>query len=180
MGGRAAVGRAASSLGGFATAVGSRGLDAGLDVLGLGELRGRPATEVVARIAEHLATGVEGLQGDLLRIALQDTLLEAAALEGETGYENLSDALQSFLDREGVEGLVESFLTHYIFDRIWAYVQAHVERRSAGQRIRPRSRPRSRTDAGAMSGPSSTISSRRAASAGRTGLAREANRSGKR
>ena len=128
--GRAAVGRAASGLGGFAAAVGSRGLDAGLASLGLDQLRGRPASEVVARIAEHLSEGVEGLQGELLRTALQETLFEAAALEGESGYQNLGDALQVFLDREGVEGLVESFLTNFVFDRILAYVQSHIERRS--------------------------------------------------
>jgi len=114
--GRAAVGRAVSGLGGFGAAVRGGSLDAGLDVLGLAELRGRPAAEVIARISEHLAEGAEGLQAELLRTALQDTILEAAAIEGESGYQNLGEALQNFLNREGVDGLVESFLTHYVFD----------------------------------------------------------------
>jgi hypothetical protein len=108
------------------------GLDAGLEVLGLVELRGRPAAEVIARISEHLAEGAEGLQADLLRTALQDTILEAAAIEGESGYQNLGDALEAFLNREGVDGFVASFLTHFVFDRVWAYIQSHVERRSEG------------------------------------------------
>jgi hypothetical protein len=105
-------------------------LNAGLRALGLDELRDRPPAEVIARISEHLADGVEGLQGELLRAALQEAILEAAAIEGESGYLNLSDAFQGFLAREGIEGLVQSFLTHYVFDRVWAYVESHVERRS--------------------------------------------------
>lgn len=131
-GGRASVGRAASGLGGFGQAVRDRGLDAGLEYLGLGELRGRPAAEVVARISEHLCDGVDGLQGELMMKALQDTILEAAAVEGEAGYQNLGEALQSFLNREGIDGFVGAFLTNYVFDRVWAYIQSHVERRSDG------------------------------------------------
>ena len=132
-GGRAAVGRAASKLGGFATAVRDGGLDAGLRSLGLDELRGRPAAEVISRIAEHLAEDTSGLQGDLLSAALRDAILEAAALEADRGYQNLSDALQAYLARDGIEGLVESFLTHYVFDRVWSSVESHVERKSGGQ-----------------------------------------------
>jgi len=130
VGGRASVGRAVSQLGCFAAAVRDGGLDAGLRLLGLDELRNRPAAEVIARISEHLADGVEGLQEELLRTALQEAILETAAIEGESGYHNLSGALQSFLSREGVEGLIESFLTHYVLDRVWAFIQNHVERRS--------------------------------------------------
>lgn len=132
-GGRATVGRAASGLGGFAAAVRDGGLDAGLRTLGLDELRGRPAAEVIARIAEHLAEDTAGLQGELLAVALRDTILEAAALEGDRGYQNLSDSLQAYLNREGIEGLVESFLTHYVFDRVWSCIESHVERKSDGR-----------------------------------------------
>jgi hypothetical protein len=131
-GGRAAVGRAASGLGGFAAAVRDRGLDEGLRTLGLDELRGRPAAEVIARIAEHLAEDTPGLQGELLSAALRDAILEAAALEGDRGYQNLSDSLQAYLNREGVDGLVESYLTHYVFDRVWSCIQSHVDRKSDG------------------------------------------------
>lgn len=129
-GGRAAVGRAASGLGGFAAAVRDQGLDAGLRTLGLGELRDRPAAEVIARIAEHLAADTPGLQGELLSVALRDSILDVAALEGDRSYQNLSDSLQAYLNKEGIEGLVESFLTHYVFDRVWSCIQSHVERRS--------------------------------------------------
>ena len=126
-GGRASVGRAVSGLGGFGAALRDRGLDGALDTLGLAELRGRPATEVIARIAEHLADGVPGPEGEILTNALRDAILEAAALEGDRNYDNLAASLQSYLDRVGVEGLLESFLTHIVFDRIWFFLQNHVE-----------------------------------------------------
>lgn len=61
VGGRASVGRAVSGLGAFGTALRDRGLDAALDGLGLADLHGRPAAEVIARIAEHLTDGLPGV-----------------------------------------------------------------------------------------------------------------------
>ena len=56
-----------------------------------------------------------------------------AALEGDRSYENLEASLQSFLAREGIEGLVETFLTRYVFDRVWTLVEQHVELRTASE-----------------------------------------------
>jgi len=129
-GGRASVGRAASGLGSFGAAVSDRGLDGALARLGLDELRGRSAVEVVARIAAHLADGVGGIQGEALEAALREAILEAAAMAGDPTYEDLDSSLQEFLSRDGVEGLVESFLTHYVFDRVWSLLESHVDRRA--------------------------------------------------
>lgn len=127
---RTSVSRTISGLGGFGASVGARGLTQALRTLGLEELRGRPAPEVVARIAEHLADDAEGLQRELLTTALRDTIFEAAAIEGDLSYENLDASLQAFLDREGIEGLIRTFLTHYVFDRLWLVIENHVDRRA--------------------------------------------------
>ncbi|MEZ6097676.1 MAG: hypothetical protein R3E01_01770 [Pirellulaceae bacterium] len=126
----ASVGNTISSLAGFATALGRSDLGAALDSLGLGELRGRPAAEVVARIAEHIAGISDGLQQELLSATLRDALLDAAAIEGDRSYQNLDAALQGFLAREGVEGLVQCFLTKYVFDRVWTLIENHVTLRT--------------------------------------------------
>lgn len=91
---------------------------------------GKPAAEVIARIAEHLAAETEGLQHELLTDALRQTILEAAALQGETGYADLGAALERFLVSDGVEGLVVSFLSNYVYDRVWAIVENHVDHRA--------------------------------------------------
>src|SRR4051812_3059609 len=65
-GGRGVVGRSAARLGGFASAVQSAGLAGGLEVLGLDELKGCSAAEIISRIAEHIAEGADPLQRDLL------------------------------------------------------------------------------------------------------------------
>lgn len=127
------VGRALSGLGGFGSALASGGLGAALDALGLGELRGKPAAEVVARIAEHMAAMADGLQLELLNATLRDAILDAAALEGDRTYENLEASLQSFLARDGIEGLVECFLTRYVFDRVWTLVENHIDLRSGSE-----------------------------------------------
>jgi hypothetical protein len=114
-------------LGGFASAVQSGGLASGLNALGLDELKGRSAAEIISRIAEHIAEGADPLQFDLLFDALQNALLEAAALEAEAGYEDLAAAMVAFFADNGIEALVQSFLTNYVFDRVWMAVENHVE-----------------------------------------------------
>lgn len=126
----ASVGRVVSALGGFAAALRGGDLGAALDAIGLGELRDRPAAEVIARIAEHIAGVADGLQQELLSSTLRDAILDAAALEGDRSYQNLDTALQGFLAREGIEGLVECFLTRYVFDRVWTLVENHVDLRT--------------------------------------------------
>ncbi|MDX2201036.1 MAG: hypothetical protein SF069_18935 [Phycisphaerae bacterium] len=132
-GGRARVGRGVSGLAGFGAAVAEGGLDAGLKSLGLDELRGKTAAEVVARIAERLAETSDGLEYELLSDAFRDTLLQAAALEGDAGYSNLEAALQSFIETHGIEGLVSGFLTRYVFDRVWGLIESHVDRKADTQ-----------------------------------------------
>jgi hypothetical protein len=105
----------------------SEGLDRALEVLGVAQLQGRPAAEVVAEIAEHIAGQTEGPQRELLTDALRNALFEAAALQNDGSYENLKDALDQFLQRDGVEGLIELFLTEYVFDRVWMLVENHVD-----------------------------------------------------
>jgi len=130
--GRASVGRAAAGLAGFGAAISEGGLDAGLHALGLDELRGKPAVEIVASISDHLAEGVEGLQGELLRNALRDALYEAAALGGDPDLRDMGSSLQSFLEQTGPEGLAELFLSHLVFERIWSLIENHVDARSDG------------------------------------------------
>lgn len=131
--GRARIGRGVSGLAGFGAAVSHAGLDAGLKSLGLDELRGKSAAEVVARIAERLAETSEGLEYELLSDAFRDTLLQAAALQGDASYSNLDSALQSFIETHGIEGLVSGFLTRYVFDRVWGLIENHVDRKAETQ-----------------------------------------------
>lgn len=124
--GATTVGGAVSGIGGFGAAVRDGGLDAAIDRLGLNELRGRPAVEVATRIAERVAECADGPQADLIAAALRDAVLECVALESDGTYEDLDGGLQAFLDRSGIEGLVEGFLSHFVFNRVWAWVESHA------------------------------------------------------
>lgn len=127
--GAASVGGAVSGLGGFGAAVRDGGLDAAINRLGLNELRGRPAVEVVACVAERLAESADGTQADLVAAALRDAVLECVALESDGTYDDLDSGLQAFLDRSGIEGIIERFLSHFVFNRIWAWVESHATER---------------------------------------------------
>jgi len=103
-----------------------------LGSLGLQDLRGRPAAEVVARIAEHLSHGATGRQAEVLETALRDTIFDIAAVEGTGSYEDLDAALESFIDREGLEGFIEAFLSQYVFTAVWSYFESHANSKGDG------------------------------------------------
>jgi hypothetical protein len=96
----------------------------------LGELRDRPAAEVVARVAEHLSSHANGLDHTLLTGALRDTLLEVANLDDSVAYQDLAGSLESFLEANGVEGLVESFLANLVYDQVWSLLEQWVLEKS--------------------------------------------------
>lgn len=131
-GGGAALSGAVQGLGGFGTQVVSGGLDTALGSLGLQDLRGRPAAEVVAQVAEHLSRGATGRQAEILEAALRDTIFDIAAAEDAGSYEDLEGALQSFIDREGIEGFIEAFLAQYVFIAVWSYFENHAKSKTHG------------------------------------------------
>lgn len=131
--GRGSVGRAASGLAGFGSELGSGGLTRALDSLGIEDLRGKAVGEVISRIADRLADGIHGLEQDVVRGAIQQAIYNAAELTGDPTYENLEASLQTFLSREGIDGLVELFLTQYVFDRVWLLIEDYVSKRTDSQ-----------------------------------------------
>lgn len=129
---RIAVSQAVAGLGAFAERAQSEGFEAGLAQLGLDDLAGKPAPEVVARIAEHLARHSDGHDAELVKTALQEALLAAADLAEETGYSDLQEGLESFLEERGALGLVELFLENYVFDVVWSLIEDHVRTHTDG------------------------------------------------
>lgn len=126
-GGRArSVGGIISGLGGFGQSVQRDGLDGALEKLGLDELKRRPASEVIAKIAEHLCEGQEPLQHEVMVDALRNALLEAAALQEAGEYGDLDSSLQEYFEQNGVESLIDGFLSNYVFDRVWMAVENHT------------------------------------------------------
>lgn len=124
------VGRTMARLGGFATTVQERGLADALGRLDLAELEGRPAVEVIARVSERLAEGMGGVDEEMLRASLNQTLLEAAQLQEELGYRDLEGALQQFLNDQGLGGLVELFLTRFVSDLVAAALLQHIDEKT--------------------------------------------------
>lgn len=131
--GGTSVSRAASGLAGFGSVLGSGGLGEALESLGIEDLRGRPAGEVISRIAEHLSEDANGLEKDVLRGAIQQAIYNAAELVDDPTYDNLEASLQTYLSQEGIEGLVELFLTQYVFDRVWLLIEDYANKRTDGE-----------------------------------------------
>jgi hypothetical protein len=128
-----AIGPLVSGLGGFGTSVRDQGLAAGLERLGLQDLIGKSAVEVVAAVSDHLASTVDGLDGDLMRAALGEAILEAAQLGDSDGFADLERGLQAFINDRGVEGLVEVFLCQFVFDAVWANIEGYVQSKAADE-----------------------------------------------
>ncbi len=55
--------------------------------------------------------------------ALRNALLEAAALQEAGEYADLDASLQEYFDQNGVESLIDGFLSNYVFDRVWLAVE---------------------------------------------------------
>lgn len=124
------TGRAVAGLGGFAGLAQTEGLGAALDRFNLGELVGRPAVEVVARVAEELGKHADGIDGEVLRNSLQAAIIEAAGLHDALDYRDLEAGLRAFLNENGVPGLIELFLGRYVFEAVWAAIEDHAADRS--------------------------------------------------
>jgi hypothetical protein len=76
---------------------------------------GSPA-EMVTDLAVSMTPRMPGREGDLLRKALEEALLEAAGLGYELHSLEIDRGLQSFLIRRGVFAFIELFLSLYVFD----------------------------------------------------------------
>jgi hypothetical protein len=129
--GRNSIARVVNGVGGFGSVLSEGGLEAALASLGLEELRGRPAAEVIVAISEHLSENTDGLDRAFLQTALSEALIEAASLGGDIGYEDFVLGIESFVEREGPEGLVGLFLENLVFDMLWARIEQHAIDKSA-------------------------------------------------
>lgn len=127
---RRTASRAVAGVGGFGAAVRDEGLAKALSNVGLAELHGKSAAEVISRVAEHIAEGTEGLLYETVYGAFVQALYDAAALTDNSSFENLEAALQTFLKERGPEGLAELFLTHYVFGRVWTAIENHAASRA--------------------------------------------------
>jgi hypothetical protein len=115
-----------SGIGGFGASIRDGGLGQALDSLGLVELRGNAAAEVVSRVAEHLASGVDGQIYETAYAALVQALFDAAQLSEDGTFEALDTGLQQYLDQHGAEGLAGLFLGHFVFTRVWTVIENHA------------------------------------------------------
>jgi diguanylate cyclase (GGDEF)-like protein len=87
---------------------------------------GSPA-EVVTELAASMTPKMPGREGDLLRKALEETLLEAAGLGYELHSLEIDRGLQSFLVRRGGFAFIELFLSLYVFDVVALRMQDSID-----------------------------------------------------
>jgi hypothetical protein len=120
------IGAAVVEFYGVARAISSEGFDTGLQDLLSGLDTARPGTEVIAAIAEHLTRQISGLEADVLRKAIQETLLDAAGLDYHPELLNLKVELEEFLRKHGAKKILELVLSSYIFNAIWIRIQEAV------------------------------------------------------
>jgi len=72
--------------------------------------------EIADEIAEGLTPNITGLERDLLRKSLNETVLQAAGLGQRLDSVDVASGIEEFLARYGVNSLLELFLSTYVFD----------------------------------------------------------------
>ena len=88
-------------------------------------LRESPS-EIVSALAAALTRNISALEGDLLRKALQEAILEAAGLGYDLQSFDIVSGLQEFFQRRNVHDLIELFLSRYVFAVVSFKIQTAV------------------------------------------------------
>lgn len=107
--------RAGRALGGFLSSVGEIGLDAALRDVGLADLMGKPAKEVMAGLLDTLVEPGSTLDEHAARLALAK--LNDDLLKGAETYEDVEHALSRAVDQQGISQILSSFFGHYLYER---------------------------------------------------------------
>ncbi len=116
-------------------AISTEGFEAGLRNLVQGLDTHRPPTEVIAAVAQHLTREIIGLKADILRKAVQETMLDAAGLGYGPEELNVKIGLEKFLRKRGATGLLELFVSSYVFNTLWIRIQEGVRAKSGSRSL---------------------------------------------
>lgn len=114
---------AARGLGSLLGTASSEGLDTALKQVGLVDLVGRPANEVVAALVDQLAGSGDNQEGQAARSAACD-VFEDLAKEANS-YEDLAAALTN---ADAIGTILELFLTSYIYWLLLPVIEERLER----------------------------------------------------
>lgn len=102
------------NLGGFLASVGDLGLNESLKQIGLGNLIGKPATEVTMGLLDALATPANTLDEQAARGAL--IKLNEDLLKDAQTCEDVERFLLKALDEQGLANIISSFFGHYLYE----------------------------------------------------------------
>src|SRR5713226_9750361 len=97
----------------MAIAISSKGLGTGLRSVSPAMDTTQPANELIAAIAAHLTRKISGLKADILRKAIQETLLDAAGLGYGPEPLDVKVGLEKFLRKRGTKKILERLLSSY-------------------------------------------------------------------
>ena len=75
--------------------------------------------DVIRTIADYLTKNVKGLEGDVLRKSLQETLFLTLGARSSGVGSRLNGPLTAFLRRRGSAGLLRRFLRLHLFNVVW-------------------------------------------------------------
>jgi hypothetical protein len=129
------AGRIVSDFYAMTAAISSEGFEAGLRNLAQGLDTHRRPTEIVAAVAQHLTREISGLKADILRKAVQETMLDAAGFGYGPEELNVKIGLEKFLRKRGATGLLELFVSSYVFNALWIRIQEAVRAKSGSRSL---------------------------------------------
>jgi hypothetical protein len=90
-----------------------------LEALGITEAANLEGAELLDRISEAIIGGRLTFDQEIATTALRNTLMEIL----QYSPEDFESAVRLFLEQEGLPGFIEAFLTKYVFETIWGYLE---------------------------------------------------------
>jgi len=118
-GGAMGAGRSAQNtarrLAGFVSSVGTVGLRQALESFGLSEFVGKPASEIIPALVDKLGGPSSTVNDADARNALSKVMEEL--LKDLDTPEEVEEALSQVMEGEALEGLLDQFFGHYLFEQ---------------------------------------------------------------
>jgi len=103
---------------GFLSTASDAGIQTALQRIGITDVHDLDGTEIVDRISEALVEGRFSLDQEIAVTALRETLLSILGPDAD----NFEDSIKAFMNEQGVQGFIITFLNHYILERVWQHI----------------------------------------------------------
>jgi hypothetical protein len=129
------VGSAIVNFYAMAISIASQGFEPGLNSVSPALDTDQQAVDVISDVAAHLTHKISGFRGDVLRKAIQESLIHASGVGYGPEPLDVKEGLERFLRKRGPKKLLELTLSSYVFNFIWIRLQDTVRSKRGSEAL---------------------------------------------